>query len=108
VIGTDRVLDLLATERPTAFDYQIVGANAIYSGAQRDEEVRQVLHVRLARRVRRMVFPFAATAATSAFSVAVTLGSSRKTSAPVNPETLSRSSPFSKVIFAPSCSRARK
>ena len=34
--------------------------------------------------LRRMVVPVAATAAVSAFSVAVTLGSSRKTSAPVS------------------------
>ena len=63
-----------------------VGADALDARAERHEELAEVLHVRLAGgALRRMVVPLAATAAISAFSVAVTLGSSRKTSAPTSP-----------------------
>src|SRR5436305_1076053 len=57
--------------------------------------------------LRRYVVPWAATAATSAFSVAVTLGSSRNTSAPLS--LLARnSSRWVAVTVAPNCSKARK
>src|SRR4051794_35948185 len=57
--------------------------------------------------LRRWVVPWAATAATSAFSVAVTLGSSRKTSAPLRRAALN-SSWCVAVTVAPNCSKARK
>jgi hypothetical protein len=57
--------------------------------------------------LRRVVIPSAATAATIAFSVAVTLGSSRKTSAPRSLSArMSKTSVSSNV--APSCWSARK
>ena len=57
--------------------------------------------------LRRCVVPWAATAAISAFSVAVTLGSSRKTSAPVRRFAVKCSRSLA-VTPAPSCSNARK
>src|SRR5882724_2836849 len=57
--------------------------------------------------LRKYVVPWAATAATSAFSVAVTLGSSRKTSAPFSFEARN-SSRWVAVTVAPNCSKARK
>src|SRR5947208_3247038 len=57
--------------------------------------------------LRRYVVPWALTAATSAFSVAVTLGSSRKTSAPFS-FVARNSSRWVAVTVAPSCSKARK
>src|SRR5215218_7548823 len=57
--------------------------------------------------LRRYVVPWAPTAATSAFSVAVTLGSSRKTSAPLN-LVARNSSRCVAVTVAPNCSKARK
>ena len=60
-----------------------VGADAVDARAERHEELREVLDVRLGGGIaQRWSSPAATTAAISAFSVAVTLGSSRKTSAP--------------------------
>ncbi|MGY4283466.1 hypothetical protein ACVWXO_002686 [Bradyrhizobium sp. LM2.7] len=55
--------------------------------------------------MRKYVMPSAATAAISAFSVAVTLGSSRNTSAPVSFEARNSSRSVA-VTLAPSCSSA--
>jgi hypothetical protein len=55
-----------------------VGADPLDARAEGGEEVREVLHVRLARGVAEHRGALAATAAMSAFSVPVTLGSSRK------------------------------
>ena len=58
--------------------------------------------------LRRTVRPLAATAAMSAFSVPVTLGSSRKMSAPVEPLRPRARSGRRRMTEAPSCSSARK
>ena len=71
---------------PAALDRQLVRANAVDLRAQRDEKMTEILDVRLARGVpedRRARWPRPRPSA--AFSVAVTLGSSRKTSAPRRP-----------------------
>ena len=49
VIGTDAVRG--AAERPSAVDRELVRADAVDLGAERDEEMTEILDVRLARRV---------------------------------------------------------
>ena len=109
VVGPDRMLDLLAAKRSTAFDYQVVGANSLNSRAQRNEkEMREVLHVRLAGRVAQNRLALGGAGShecvlrcRDARLVEEDVGSSEPRNGDVQ-------QPFSKVIFAPSCSRARK
>ena len=49
VVGADAVRG--AAEALRALDGHVVGADAVDARTERDEEVREVLHVRLARRV---------------------------------------------------------
>ena len=81
VVGADRVC---AAERPAALDGVAVGADALDLRAHRHQEAGEVLDVGLARSVAQNGRPLAITAAISAFSVPVTLGSSRNMSAPTS------------------------
>jgi hypothetical protein len=80
-----------------------VGPDPFDVGAEGDEEMGKLLDVRLGIRI---VVPSAPTAAIKAFSVPVTLGSSRKTSTPMSLSALNSNS-WSMATDAPSCSNAR-
>ena len=80
MVGPDRVL--AAAQPLDAVDVQHVRADAVDPRAQLDEEAAEVLHVRLAGGVEIIVSPGASTAAMTAFSVAITLASSRKIRVP--------------------------
>jgi hypothetical protein len=71
-----------AAERRAAVDGELVRADPLDLRPECDQEVRQILHVRLAGRVAQDGRAARQHRAAIAFSVPVTLGSSRNTSAP--------------------------